>query len=80
MAAGELFPLMFFISVTNECNLNCTGCCALKGPVSHFLSYELLDRIVSGAQARGTHLFGLVGGEPLLHPDLLRLVRAHPSA
>jgi cyclic pyranopterin phosphate synthase len=66
------------ISVTDHCNLNCVYCSA--GPVPHLprseiLSYEEIQRLVRVAASLGITKVRLTGGEPLVRPDLVVLVR-----
>tara|TARA_Y100000310_G_scaffold288453_1_gene314061 strand:+ start:740 stop:1720 length:981 start_codon:yes stop_codon:yes gene_type:complete len=65
------------ISVTDRCNFNCVYCAggsdssALR---SVELSYEEIHRIVEIAAGMGITKLRLTGGEPLLRPNLSRLV------
>ena len=43
------------------------------------LSLDELNRIVNDAKAHGNSYFGILGGEPFLHPQLLDLFAAHPD-
>ncbi|MFC2072430.1 GTP 3',8-cyclase MoaA [Chloroflexota bacterium] len=66
------------ISVTDHCNLSCVYCSV--GSVPHLprsevLSYEEIYRLVKIAASMGINKVRLTGGEPLLRPDLSKLVR-----
>jgi MoaA/NifB/PqqE/SkfB family radical SAM enzyme len=68
-------PPMAQIEITNRCNLTCRTCTRLKLPRLGDMSYEdflcLLDRL------EGVRRIWLSGqGEPLLHGDLPRMIRA----
>src|ERR671911_1841649 len=76
---GENFPPFLFISVISSCQLRCQGCWVDVAAPSQRLSLEELNRIVSDAKAHGNAYFGILGGEPFLHPQLLDLFRAHPD-
>jgi len=76
---GETFPPFLFISITNQCNLRCQGCWVDVDKPASLLPFEDLDRLVTRAKRRGNSFFGILGGEPFLHPDLIRLLRAHPD-
>lgn len=76
---GEHFPPFLFISVISNCNLRCQGCWVdVEGPGKRI---ELADmnRIVTEAKRRGNSFFGILGGEPFMHPDLLEIFAAHPD-
>lgn len=66
------------VSVTDHCNLNCVYCSA--GSVTHLprsevLTYEEIERVVQVAASLGINKVRLTGGEPLLRPELSKLVR-----
>ncbi len=65
------------ISVTDHCNLNCIYCSADSIPFlprSEILSYEEIQRVVRVAASMGISKVRLTGGEPLLRPELSKLV------
>ena len=68
------------ISVTDRCNLRCVYCLPATGmhwqPRSEMLTLEEIVRVVESAARLGFRKVRLTGGEPLLRPDLLPLVRA----
>jgi len=77
LARGEYFPAFLHISITNRCNLRCQGCWVdVSGPERR-LEFGELDRVVTEAKRAGNSFFGLLGGEPFLHPALLDLLEAH---
>ena len=76
---GEYFPPFLYVSIINSCNLRCTGCWVDVAAPRAKLSFEELDRLVKNAKRHGNAFFGILGGEPFLHPDLVRLLAAHPD-
>lgn len=74
---GEYFPPFLYISITSRCNLRCQGCWVDVAGPERRLELEELDRVVREAKAAGNSFFGLLGGEPFLHPLLLELLEAH---
>ncbi len=74
---GEVFPPFLFISVISSCQLRCQGCWVDVAAPAKKLSLDELNRIVSDAKAHGNAYFGILGGEPFLHPQLLELFAAH---
>ena len=76
---GEYFPPFLFISVISGCQLRCQGCWVDVAAPSKRLSLDDLSRIVLDAQRHGNSYFGILGGEPFLHPELLDFFAAHPD-
>ncbi|MBI4264574.1 MAG: radical SAM protein [Acidobacteria bacterium] len=76
---GQSFPPFLFISVISGCQLRCQGCWVDVEAPSKRLSREDLNRIIGDAQAHGNSYFGILGGEPFLHPELLEVFGDHPD-
>src|SRR5438094_7150365 len=74
---GENFPPFLFISVISSCQLRCQGCWVDVAAPAAKLSLDELNRIVSDAKKHGNAYFGILGGEPFMHPQLLELLEAH---
>src|SRR5881628_515914 len=74
---GEHFPPFLFISVISSCQLRCQGCWVdVEGP-RHYIDLETMNRIVGDAKQHGNSYFGILGGEPFLHPQLFDILAAH---
>jgi MoaA/NifB/PqqE/SkfB family radical SAM enzyme len=78
-ARGEHFPAFLFISITNHCNLKCQGCWVTPTSPPCHMSLQELEEIIKVSKRNGTYFFGILGGEPLLHPDCLELFGRHPE-
>ena len=76
---GQVFPPFLYLSIINSCNLRCTGCWVDVAAPRAKLSFEELDTLITSAKQHGNAFFGILGGEPFLHPDLIRLLDAHPD-
>ena len=74
---GEFFPAFHFISVTDDCNLNCQGCWVTGKKKNARMEPEQLDRIITETKAKGSYFFGILGGEPLLYKPLFDVFRKH---
>ncbi|MGI8603895.1 MAG: radical SAM/SPASM domain-containing protein [Verrucomicrobiales bacterium] len=76
---GEFFPPFLYLSILNSCNLRCQGCWVDVDKPRVSLSLEDLNRIINQAKAHGNSFFGILGGEPFMHPQLLDLLAQHPD-
>lgn len=76
---GEYFPPFLFISVINSCNLRCRGCWVDVESPRKMISLADMNRILDEAKRHGNRYFGILGGEPFLHPNLLEIFAAHPD-
>ena len=76
---GKTFPPFLYISITNSCNLRCQGCWVDVDKPQSLISFEEMDRLIRNAKKHGNSYFGILGGEPFLHPDLIRILRTHPD-
>lgn len=76
---GEYFPPFLFISVISGCQLRCQGCWVDVEAPSKSLSLTELNRLIGDAKRHGNSYFGILGGEPFLHPHLLDMFAAHPD-
>jgi MoaA/NifB/PqqE/SkfB family radical SAM enzyme len=76
---GEHFPPFLFISIINSCQLRCQGCWVDVEAPRQFISLDDMNRLLNDAKRHGNSYFGILGGEPFLHPELFRILEAHPD-
>jgi MoaA/NifB/PqqE/SkfB family radical SAM enzyme len=72
------FPAFVMISVTERCNLSCSGCWVSSGGKKR-LSPRQLDGIIAGCKRKGSYFFGILGGEPVMYPELTEVLSHHPD-
>jgi MoaA/NifB/PqqE/SkfB family radical SAM enzyme len=78
---GIHFPAFLFLSLTNLCNLRCQGCwVSVSRDAPHALDWRALDNLIRQCKSQGSFFFGLLGGEPLLYPQLFDVIAQHPDA
>jgi len=71
-------PLTVGIDITNRCNLRCKHCYANSCFDSKIpdITFEKFLDILNQLDRLGTSVISLAGGEPLLRPDLCKIVEA----
>jgi cyclic pyranopterin phosphate synthase len=68
-------PYMLMVAVTGRCNARCIGCRYGRDfMVGHQLDWATMEALLDDAKDAGFYTIRLYGGEPLLHPDLPRMV------
>jgi MoaA/NifB/PqqE/SkfB family radical SAM enzyme len=67
-------PIASHLYVTDQCNLDCFYCTEYNNSVPH-PSLEDLKKWIRKIKELGCIRIGLQGGEPLLHPDIVEIVR-----
>ncbi|MBM3967855.1 MAG: radical SAM protein, partial [Planctomycetes bacterium] len=76
---GIHFPPFLFISIINSCQLRCQGCWVDVASPRKMISKDDLNRLINDAKKHGNSYFGILGGEPFMHPDLLDVLASHPD-
>jgi MoaA/NifB/PqqE/SkfB family radical SAM enzyme len=76
---GEYFPPFLYLSILNSCNLRCQGCWVDVEAERTEIDLDTLNRTITDAKKHGNAFFGILGGEPFMHPELLDLLAAHPD-
>src|SRR6266705_2530233 len=67
-------PLQCSLYVTDRCNLDCAYCTEYDNSRPH-PSLDDLKKWIRKIRELGTMRIALVGGEPLVHPNIVELVR-----
>ena len=76
---GQVFPAFLYISITNTCNLRCRGCWIDVAAPQESIDFERMNRLINNAKQHGNSFFGILGGEPFMHPELFEILEAHPD-
>lgn len=74
---GTFFPPFLYISIINSCNLRCQGCWVDVAAKQSKIDAPAMHRMLNEAKAMGNSFFGILGGEPFMHPELLEILAAH---
>jgi MoaA/NifB/PqqE/SkfB family radical SAM enzyme len=76
---GEVFPPFLYVSVINSCNLRCQGCWVDVAHKQHTIDPPAFRKLIKEAKPMGNVFFGIVGGEPFMHPHLLDMLAEFPE-
>ncbi|WP_146528826.1 radical SAM protein [Novipirellula artificiosorum] len=74
---GEFFPPFIYLSVINSCNLRCQGCWVDVGAKQHRIELDAANKVIAESKAMGNCFFGILGGEPFMHKDLMKIFEAN---
>jgi MoaA/NifB/PqqE/SkfB family radical SAM enzyme len=74
---GEYFPPFLYVSVINSCNLRCQGCWVDVSAKMQAMEPAAFSKMVREAKQMGNVFFGIVGGEPFMHPQFFELLEPH---
>ncbi len=74
---GEFFPPFLYVSIINSCNLRCQGCWVDVAAKQSKIEVDAMNRLITEAKAMGNSFFGILGGEPFMHPELLEILGNH---
>ncbi|MGE3804382.1 MAG: radical SAM/SPASM domain-containing protein [Gemmataceae bacterium] len=76
---GQVFPPFLYVSIINSCNLRCQGCWVDVSAKQQIIEPPAFHKLVREAREMGNVFFGIVGGEPFMHPHLLDMLAEHPG-
>ena len=76
---GVHFPPFLYVSIINSCQLRCQGCWVDVAAPLQMITLAEMKRLIGEARRYGNRFFGLLGGEPFLHPQLFEILEAHPD-
>ena len=70
----ERFATVLQLEPLHTCNLSCTGCGRIREYSTSLADRMSLEDCLAAAAECGAPMVSICGGEPLLHPDIERLV------
>jgi MoaA/NifB/PqqE/SkfB family radical SAM enzyme len=76
---GIHFPAFLHISIINSCQLRCQGCWVDVESPRQMITFDEMNKLITDAKKHGNSFFGILGGEPFLHPQLFDILEAHPD-
>jgi hopanoid biosynthesis associated radical SAM protein HpnH len=70
------YPLVLMLEPLFRCNLSCAGCGKIQYP-GHILKKQLsVEECLKAVDECGAPIVSIPGGEPLLHPDMPKIIEA----
>jgi len=69
------FPLIVELEPLFACNLECAGCGKIQYPTEILRKRVSVEEAVAAIEECGAPMVSIAGGEPLLHPDIDRMVQ-----
>ena len=79
-ADKNLIPINILLELTRKCNLNCIHCYIVKNRKRKELAFVRIKKLISELREKGCLYITITGGEPLLHPDFLKICSIINSA
>lgn len=74
LARRDKFPLIVELEPLFACNLACAGCGKIQHPTEVLRKRVSVEEAVGALEESGAPMVSIAGGEPLLHPDIDRMV------
>jgi len=71
----KYYPFIVEIEPLFACNLACPGCGKIQHPTEVLRQRLSVEDVLGAVAESGTPMVSIAGGEPLLHPDIERMVR-----
>src|SRR5487761_458009 len=71
----EKFPLVMMLEPLHACNLTCTGCGRIREYKSTINEMLTVEQCLAALDECGAPIVSICGGEPMIYPELPRLVR-----
>ena len=71
----QKFPLVMMLEPLHACNLTCTGCGRIREYKATIDELLTVDECLAAAEDCGAPVVSICGGEPMIYPEIGRLVR-----
>ena len=69
------YPLVLMLEPLYRCNLECIGCGKIQKPNEILKKYLSVEDCMKAAEECGAPIVSIAGGEPLIHPDIVEIVK-----
>ncbi len=68
------YPLVLMLEPLFRCNLACAGCGKIQYPPQLLKKHMPVEKAIAAVDECGAPMVSIAGGEPLMHPEIERLV------
>ena len=75
LAGRKRYPLVLMLEPLHACNLTCTGCGRIREYKSTISEMITVEQCLAAAEECGAPVVSICGGEPMIYPEIDRLVR-----
>lgn len=75
LAGQKRFPLVLMLEPLHACNLTCTGCGRIREYSETIKEKLSVEECLASVDEAGAPIVSICGGEPLIYPEIGRLVR-----
>src|ERR687884_1185725 len=75
LAGEKRFPLVLMLEPLHACNLTCTGCGRIREYETTIKEKLTVEECLASVDECGAPIVSICGGEPLIYPEIGRLVR-----
>src|SRR5579875_240927 len=72
----DKFPIIVELEPLFACNLECNGCGKIQYPTEVLRKRLSVEQAVAAIEECGAPMVSIAGGEPLLHPEIEKIVEA----
>ncbi len=76
LAGEKRFPLVLMLEPLHACNLTCTGCGRIREYSQTIKEKLTLQECLDSVDECGAPIVSICGGEPMIYPEIGKLVRA----
>jgi hopanoid biosynthesis associated radical SAM protein HpnH len=74
LAGRKRYPLVLMLEPLFRCNLACAGCGKIQYPAQILRKHLTVEQCLRAVEECGAPIVSIPGGEPLMYPDIGRLV------
>src|SRR5260370_22462496 len=75
ISGEKRFPLVLMLEPLHACNLTCTGCGRIREYSQTIKERLSVEECLDSVDECGAPIVSICGGEPMIYPEICRLVR-----